>query len=212
VLLSSGGLLLPLLLLLVGAMGPWLYLGIKKSRRLKAFNGQLAETLQLIAGSLSAGLSLAQGLDTVVREGNEPVAGEFRRALAESRLGVQIEDSLDAIGKRMESADFEWIVMAIRIQREVGGNLAELLLKVAATMRERDYLRRQVKTLSAEGKMSAWILGALPFGIFAYVMTVNPDYMQPMLVSPLGWALLGLAAVLMGVGAFWMSRVVKVDV
>ncbi len=136
-------------------MLPWLYLGMRKSRRLKAFNGQLAETLQLIAGSLSAGLSLAQSLDTVVREGSDPVAGEFRRALIEARLGVQVEDSLDSIAKRMESADFEWIVMAIRIQREVGGNLAELLLKVAATMRERDYLRRQVKTLSAEGKMSA---------------------------------------------------------
>jgi tight adherence protein B len=211
-LLSSGDLLPTLLLFLVGATVPWVYLGIKKSRRLKAFEGQLADTLQLISGSLSAGLSLAQSLDTVVREGNDPVAGEFRRALVESRLGVQIEDSLDAIAQRMESEDFRWIVMAIRIQREIGGNLSELLLKVAATMRERDYLRRQVKTLSAEGKMSAWILGAMPPGIFVYVLVVNPAYMQPMLTTPLGLAMLGGAVVLMGVGAFWMSRVVKVDV
>jgi tight adherence protein B len=211
-LLSSGGFLLAVLFLLVGVVVPWLYLGIKKSRRLKAFESQLADTLQLIAGSLSAGLSLAQSLDTVVREGSEPVAGEFRRALVESRLGVQIEDSLDSIAQRMESEDFRWIVMAIRIQREIGGNLSELLLKVAATMRERDYLRRQVKTLSAEGKMSAWILSGLPPAIFAYMLVVNPLYVQPMLTTPLGWAMLAGAVVLMVVGAFWMSRVVKVDV
>jgi tight adherence protein B len=211
-LLSSGGFLPATLFLLVGAVVPWLYLGIKKSRRLKAFEGQLADTLQLIAGSLSAGLSLAQSLDTVVREGSEPVAGEFRRALVESRLGVQIEDSLDSIAQRMESEDFRWIVMAIRIQREIGGNLSELLLKVAATMRERDYLRRQVKTLSAEGKMSAWILSGLPPAIFAYMLVANPSYVQPMLTTPLGWAMLAGAGVLMAVGALWMSRVVKVDV
>jgi tight adherence protein B len=211
-LLSSGGLLPALLLFAMGVVVPWLYLGIKKSRRLKAFEGQLADTLQLIAGSLSAGLSLAQALDTVVREGNEPIAGEFRRALVESRLGVQIEDSLDAIADRMKSEDFRWIVMAIRIQREIGGNLSELLLKVAATMRERDYLRRQVKTLSAEGKMSAWILAALPPGIFLYMIVVSPTYLEPMLTTMLGWLMLGGAAVLMAIGGFWMSRVVKVDV
>jgi tight adherence protein B len=211
-LLSSGGILLTLLMALVGAVVPWVYLGIRKSRRLKAFNAQLADTLQLIAGSLSAGLSLAQSLDTVVREGSDPVAGEFRRALVESRLGVQIEDSLDTIADRMDSEDFRWIVMAIRIQREIGGNLSELLLKVAATMREREYLRRQVKTLSAEGKMSAWILGGMPPAIFVYMLVVNPSYVQPMLVTPMGWAMLAAAVVLTVVGAFWMSRVVKVDV
>lgn len=211
-LLSSGGVLLTLVLLGAGALLPWMYLGIRKSRRLKAFNGQLAETLQLVAGSLSAGLSLAQSLDTVVREGSDPIAGEFRRALIEARLGVPVEDALESVAKRMESADFEWIVMAIRIQREVGGNLSELLLKVAATMRERDFLRRQVKTLSAEGKMSAWILGALPPGMLVYMMMVNPSYLSPLFTTPLGWLMLAGGAVLMVVGSFWMSRVVKVDV
>lgn len=211
-LVSSGGLLVTLLLLLAGALVPWIFLGMKKTRRLKAFNSQLPETLQLIAGSLSAGLSLAQALDTVVREGSDPIAGEFRRALVEARLGVQVEESLDTIARRMESADFEWVVMAIRIQREVGGNLAELLLKVSGTMREREYLRRQVKTLSAEGKLSGWILSALPPAMLAYMLVTNPSYLNPMLTTPLGWFMLGAAAVLMVVGAFWMSRVVKVDV
>lgn len=211
-LLSSGGLVLTVVLIVAGAVVPWVYLGTRKSKRQKAFNAQLAETLQLIAGSLSAGLSLAQSLDTVVREGSEPIAGEFRRALVEARLGVPVEDSLDSIAKRMESADFEWAVMAIRIQREVGGNLSELLLKVAATMRERDYLRRQVKTLSAEGKLSGWILGALPPGMLAYMLVTNPAYLSPMFETTLGWLLLGAGVVLLAVGAFWMSRVVKVEV
>lgn len=210
--LSSGSVLFALTLLLVGAVLPYFYLGMKRSRRLKAFNSQLAETLQLISGSLSAGLSLAQSLDTVVREGSDPMAAEFRKVLVEARLGVQIEDALEGISRRMESDDFAWIVMAIRIQREVGGNLAELLLSVAATLRERDYLRRQVKTLSAEGRMSAWILSGLPPALLLYMAIANPQYLTPMLTTPLGWAMFGLMGFLLAIGSFWMSRVVKVDV
>ena len=130
--------------LVAGAVLPWFYLSFKATRRIKKFNGQLAETLSIIAGGLQAGLSLSQAVDTVVREGTEPIAGEFSRAIVEQRLGVEIEDSLETVAERMDSIDFKWVVMAIRIQREVGGNLAELLLNVAATLREREYLRRQV--------------------------------------------------------------------
>ena len=163
-LLSSGSILFTLVGLFFGLFLPWAYLSFKRSRRVKAFKYGLADTLQLMAGSLSAGLSLAQSIDTVVREGQEPIAGEFRRALVEARLGVEIEDAMDGVAKRMESVDFEWVVMAIRIQREVGGNLSELLTNVAATIREREYLERQVQALSAEGRLSVWILGGLPPG------------------------------------------------
>ena len=132
--ITGGNILLGMVGLLAGLFLPWMFLGLKRSRRVKAFNSQLAGCLQLMAGSLKAGLSLAQALDTVVREGQEPLSGEFRRALVETRLGVPIEDALESIGSRMESDDFEWTVMAIRIQREVGGNLAELLLNVAGTL------------------------------------------------------------------------------
>jgi tight adherence protein B len=211
-LLSSGGLLLTVLFLVLGIVLPWLWLGIKRSRRLKAFEGQLADVLQLMSGSLSAGLSLAQSVDTVVREGTQPVSGELKRALTETRLGVNIEDALDSVAQRMESSDIHWVEMAIRIQREVGGNLAELLLNVAATLREREYLRRQVKALSAEGRLSAWILGALPPGFVAYLAIANPGYLQPMLDSMLGWIMIGFATVMMAVGAFWLSKMVKVEV
>jgi len=211
-LLTGGSVVLIVVALAAGTVFPWLYLGIKQSRRLKAFNSQLAGTLQLLAGSLQAGLSIAQGMDTIVREGAEPVAGEFRRALVETRLGVQIEDALESMAERMMSDDFKWTVMAIRIQRDVGGNLAELLLTVAATLREREYLRRQVKSLSAEGRFSAYILLAMPPLLLLYEATTNPTYFAPLIHTPLGWVLLGAMGGLMSLGAFMMKRLVKLEV
>jgi tight adherence protein B len=210
--LTAGGLFLAFVALVAGSVLPWVYLSRKETARLKAFNGQLAETLQLLAGSLQAGLSIAQGMDTIVREGAEPIAGEFRRALVETRLGVPIEAALETVADRMKSDDFRWSVMAIRIQREVGGNLAELLLNVAGTLRERDYLRRQVKSLSAEGRFSAYILLAMPPMILAYMFMANREYVHPLVASPLGWLLLAVMGGLMGVGAFVMNRMVKLEV
>ncbi|HEX4190690.1 MAG TPA: type II secretion system F family protein [Marmoricola sp.] len=196
----------------LGALGPWLYLGYKRSKRLSAFGAGLADTLQLMSGSLSAGLSLAQSLDTIVREGTEPITAEFKRVIVEARLGVPIEDALDGVADRMGSRDFKWVVMAIRIQREVGGNLAELLLTVAATLREREYLRRHVKALSAEGRLSCWILGGLPPGFLVYLTLTKPDYVHPMYSTGIGTIMCIAMVVLLSVGVFWMSKVSKVDV
>ena len=195
-----------------GAAAPYFYLTFLHSRRLAAFGRNLANTLQLMSGSLSAGLSLAQSVDTVVREGTDPIAGEFRRALVEARLGVQLEDALEGVAARMKSRDFEWVVMAIRIQREVGGNLAELLNNVAGTIREREFLERQVKTLSAEGRLSVWVLGGLAPAFMLYLSFANPSYLSPMFTDPRGWIMLGVMAVMESVGVFWMSRLVKVKV
>ena len=211
-LISGGNLLYMLVALFLGLLGPWLYLSFAKTRRLKRFKSQLADTLQLMAGALSAGLSLAQATDTVVREGTDPMAGEFRRALVETRLGVEIEDALAGVADRMQSVDFEWVVMAIRIQREVGGNLSELLHKVAETIREREYLERQVLTLSAEGRLSVWILGGLPPAFMLYLAVANPAYLAPMFNHPIGWVMLTVMAVLLVVGIFWMKKLVKVEV
>jgi tight adherence protein B len=212
-LLVSGGAILPTAVgLLLGLIAPWLYLSFKDSRRTSAFLGQLPDTLQLIAGSLSAGYAIAQAIDTVVREGQQPITGEFNRALVEARLGVPIEDALEGVATRMKSKDFAWVVMAIRIQREVGGNLAEVLTTVAGTLRERERLRRQVKVLSAEGRLSAWILGLLPPVFSLYLLLVRPEYLHPLVAEPLGWLLLGVGAVLLTVGAAWMAKAVKVEV
>ncbi|HEX7739596.1 MAG TPA: type II secretion system F family protein, partial [Marmoricola sp.] len=210
VLLGGGNIVFVLLSLIVGAVAPWFYLGLKRSRRVKAFNNGIADTLQLMAGSLSAGLSLAQSLDTVVREGTEPICSEFRRVIVESRLGVSIDDALDGVAQRMESKDFAWVVMAIRIQRQVGGNLAELLNTVAATLRERAYLRRHVSALSAEGRLSAWILGALPPAFLAYLTLTKPDYVNTLYTTPLGILMCIAMVLLLVVGVFWMSKVAKV--
>lgn len=211
-LLGRGSILVGLLFLAAGAVVPWMYLGFKRGRRRKAFNSSLPDTLQLMSGSLSAGLSLAQSVDTVVREGSEPISSEFKRVLVETRLGVGLEDALEGVAERYDSKDFHWVVMAINIQRQVGGNLAELLDTVAGTMREREYMRRQVAALAAEGKLSAWVLGGLPPAFLVYLLIANRTYVMPLFTEPLGWLMLGGAAFWLGVGVFWMSRLIKVEV
>jgi tight adherence protein B len=205
--------LLPALIGVGAGVGlPFAYLTIKAARRRTKFNEQLADTLQLMAGSLSAGYSLPQAVDTVVREGSDPIAAEFNRALVESRLGVPIEDALETVAERMDSQDFLWVVMAIRVQRQVGGNLSELLTTVSDTLRERAQVRRQVQVLSAEGRLSAWILGLLPVGFGLYLLIANPTYLSPLVTEPLGLVMLVVGAVLMVFGAFWLRKIVDVEV
>ncbi|GAB6984772.1 type II secretion system F family protein [Nocardioides pyridinolyticus] len=211
-LLGGGSIALVLVAAVLGAVAPWAWLGVRAGRRRTAFTATIPDTLQLMSGSLSAGLSLAQAAEAVTREGSEPVAGEFRRALVETRLGAPLEDALEGVAERFESEDLHWTVMAIRIQREVGGNLSELLDTVAATMREREYVRRQVSALSAEGRLSAWVLGALPPLFLVYLLTANRDYVMPLFAEPRGLVLLVGGALWLAVGAFWMSRLVKVEV
>ncbi len=209
---GSGNVAVFAVFLLLGALGPWLYLGVRGSRRRAAFSAAVPDTLQLMSGSLAAGLSLAQSAATVAREGVDPVASEFRRALVETRLGVPLEDALEGIADRFDSDDLGWAVMAIRIQRQVGGNLAELLDTVAATMREREYIRRQVSALSAEGRISAWVLGCLPPAFLLYLLLANREYVMVLFTDPRGWVLLVAAGLWLAVGVFWMSRLVRVEV
>jgi tight adherence protein B len=210
--LVLGGVPMSVLLVLLGAIVPWFYLKFRHGRRLSKFNGQLAQTLGLMAGGLQAGLSLPQAVDTVVREGHEPMAGELRRALVEQRLGVDITEALDGVAERMESDDFSWVVMAVRIQREVGGNLAEILHTVAETLREREYLRRQVKALSAEGRLSGYILTGLPPLIFFYMTFANPSYVALLYTTVPGYIILAMALFLLGLGSFAMAKLATVEV
>ena len=160
-------------------------------RRRTAFADQLDDSLQLIASSLRAGHSLLQALASVAREAEEPTSEEFARIINETRVGRQLSDSLDETAARMESDDFTWVTQAIAINREVGGNLAEVLDGVANTIRERNQIRGQVKALSAEGKLSAYVLMALPFGIVGFLMFANPDYMGKFTESLVGYGLIG---------------------
>ena len=212
VLLGQGNVIVGLVFMAFGTLAPWFYLGFRRSRRRKKFNAALPDTLQLMSGSLAAGLSLSQSVDTIVREGTEPVSSEFKRVLIETRLGVPLETALDGVAERFESKDFEWVVMAINIQRQVGGNLAELLDTVAATMREREYLRRQVASLSAEGRISAMVLSGLPPMFLLYLLVAKRDYVMPLFTDVRGLAMLIGATVWLLVGILWMSKLVKVEV
>ena len=211
-LLSAGNILVMLAGLALGGLGPRIYLAVRTTRRKGAFLRVMPDTLGLMASGLRAGYSMPQAMDSVAREGQEPLRSEFNRALVEARLGVPPEDAMEGIADRMDSRDFRWVVMAIRIQREVGGNLAELLDTVAGTLRERARLRRQVDVLSAEGRLSAWIVGLLPVVFSLYLLVAQPGYLRPLYTEPLGFALLGLGGVMFLVGVLTLRWAVKVDV
>ncbi|WP_164512522.1 type II secretion system F family protein [Nocardioides baekrokdamisoli] len=200
----------------VGAVVGWFacraYLRMRRSRREAAFLEQIPETLQLISGSLKAGFSLGQSLGTVVREGTEPTAGEFNRALTEARLGANLEDALDGVAQRMRCQDLAWVVIAIKVSREVGGNLSEVIGTTVTTMRQRAELRGLVKSLSAEGVTSAKILTAMPFVVAAAVMVMNPTYLTPLFHTTTGYILMAAGAGLLSTGVFWLSRLVKIEV
>ncbi|QGG95479.1 type II secretion system F family protein [Actinomarinicola tropica] len=197
---------------LIGILIPPAVVNFLASRRQKAFESQLPDTLQLLSGTLRAGYSLMQGVEAVSREVSEPMGQELRRVVTESRLGRPLEESLEASAERMDSGDFAWAVMAIRIQREVGGNLAELLLTVADTMTQRERLRRDVAALTAEGKISAIVLGLLPIGLGIAMWMLNRDYISALFDTRLGNFLLGGAIILAGVGFYWMKKVIEVDI
>lgn len=197
----------------LGLFVPSAYLRHKASSRRGLFIDQLPDALQLMASSLQAGYSLPQAVDTVTREGLDPLSNEFRRALAESRLGVPIEDAMENIADRMQSEDFRWVVMAIRIQRQVGGSLGEVLTTVADTLREREQLRRTVRALSADGRLSAWIIGIAPFAVAGFLFLFQNDYISPLFGRGLvGWALVGTALLSIGIGVFFVSRIVRVEI
>jgi tight adherence protein B len=197
---------------LLGWLGCRLFIRIRRSRREAEFLEQVPDTLQLIAGSLRAGFSLPQALGTVVREGTEPTASELSRALTEARLGASIEDALDGVAKRMNCMDLAWVVIGVRISREVGGNLAEIMGTTVSTMRERAELRGTVRVLSAEGRFSAWILSALPFLVGGFLFVFRPGYFDPMTESLVGWIMFAVGAVLLALGIFWLSKLVKIKV
>lgn len=208
----TGNLLIALVVAVVAAILPSAVLNFKIRSRQKAFVQQLPDMLTLLAGTLKAGYSIGQGFESVSTEVDDPMGRELRRVVTETRLGRSLEESLDAVAERMDSDDFSWAVMAIRIQREVGGNLAELLMTVADTMTQRERLRREVATLTAEGKMSAIIIGALPPVLCMVMFVMNPEYIGELFSPGLGYALLAGAVVMMIIGFAWMKKTITIEV
>ena len=210
-------------MLILGALGalvgtavaiifPVLYLEMRRKKRLRKFETQLPDVLNLLAGSMRAGFSFAQGLEAVAEEASEPSKRELQRVYAESRLGRPIEDALEDSADRMQSIDLVWAVMAIRIQREVGGNLAELLDTVAETMTERERLRHEIMALTAEGRMSAWVLGVFPPAFAVVLYLIQPDYMATLFNSPMGVTAVVISAIMAGFGFLWLRKIMAIEV
>jgi tight adherence protein B len=199
-------------LALFAAIGPLAFLTIRGSRRLRKFERQLPDVLTLLAGSMRAGFSFAQGLEAVAEEAPEPSGRELQRCFTESRLGRPIEDSMEDSANRMHSVDLMWAVMAIRIQREVGGNLAELLDTVARTMTQREQLKHEMLALTAEGRLSAWILGVFPPGFALVLFAIQPDYMKVLFDNGIGVVAVIIATVMAGLGFFWLRRMMAIEV
>jgi tight adherence protein B len=194
--------------LLLVPVGAHLVIARATAGRRKKFDNQLPDTLQLLTGSLRAGHSILRAIDAAAMESASPTSDEMHRVVSETSLGKDLLQSLNDTAARMHNEDFVWISQAIQINREVGGNLAEVLDQVNETIRERSEIKGQIKALAAEGKFSAYILVAMPFGIIAMLMVISPGYMTPMFTTFLGWVMMSFSAVLIVIGSLWMRKII----
>ena len=205
------GLLGVLIVLLLLFLVPPAALQGAVDHRARLFATQLPDVLKLTASSLRAGFSLLQGLEAVTKQLREPSAGELQRVLTEARLGRPVDEALEAAAARIRNRDFSESVAAVRIQQEAGGNLASLFDTLADTMVQRLRLRREVRTLTAEGRLSAYILGFLPIILGVFIFTINRPYMQVLFTTVAGKAMLLGSLLLQIVGFYWMYRIVNIE-
>lgn len=205
-------LVLALGLAAVGYMLPALYIGSKRKARAARLNAQLVEMLGLVANSLKSGYGLMQSFEFAARQMSPPLALELGRMLRDANLGLSAEDALNSLGERIDSADMDMVLTAINIQRAVGGNLAEVLEKVAFTMRERERIRGEIKTLTAQQRMTGIVIGGMPVGIGLLFLMINPDYMSLLFTETAGQIMLLMAVGLEVMGILVMKRVMAIEV
>ncbi|MGC8634303.1 MAG: type II secretion system F family protein [Candidatus Limnocylindrales bacterium] len=203
----------------VGFLLPRYWLRHRQGARLKAFNGQLADTITLIANALRAGSSFLQAVEMVVRETRPPIATEFGRVIREVNLGLPFDQALENMLRRVRSDDLELMVTAISIQHQVGGNLAEILDSIAFTIRERVRIKGEIRTLTAQQRLSGYVVGFLPIGLTLVLTVIAPSFMSPMfrkppemLGLPLGVIVLSIAAFAMLTGFMIIRRIVDIEV
>ena len=196
--------------LLLGGLGPLFYVRWKKRRRILKLESQLPGSIDLIARAVRAGHPLSEGLRMAAEEAPDPLASEFRVTFEEQKFGLPFEEALLGLGDRVQVVDIRILITAILVQREVGGNLSEILEQIAETMRARFSLKRQVRVYTAQGRMSGYTLAALPIFVGTVITLINPDYMQTLFQETLGQAMLAGAALLQGIGFLWIRRIVDV--
>lgn len=200
---------LVVLFMLAGGSAPILYVMSKARRRMKAFDNQLPDLLITIAASLKAGHSFRHAIQAVVDEGAEPTARELRRVLTETRLGRPMDEALAEMGERIGSKNLSFVLNAVTIQRQIGGSLAGLFDVVAETVRQRQQFARKIKSLTATGRMSAYVLAGLPFLVAALITVLSPSYMSPLWHSSTGHTIVGVALVMLGIGAVVLKKIVS---
>jgi tight adherence protein B len=195
--------------IIVGAALPYAFVSYKGRKRLKAFDEQLPDMLVTMAASLKAGHSFRQGIQSVVDEGVDPAAKEFKRVLNETRLGRPMDDALADMAARVGSSNFEFVMSAVTIQRQVGGSLAGLFDMVADTVRQRQQFHRKIRGLTAMGRMSAYVLVGLPFVVGLAIYAINREYMEPLLTRSTGHKIIILMIVMMTIGSLMLKKIVS---
>ncbi len=212
----------PLILLVGLAAGfliPRLWLGRRKSGRLNAFNKQLPDTVTLIANALRAGSSFLQAVELVVRESRPPISTEFGRVIREVNLGLTFDVALENMVRRVKSEDFDLLATAVAIQHQVGGNLAAIVDSIAFTIRERVRIKGEIKSLTAQQRLSGYVVGGLPFGLAMFIYLAAPTFFDPMFEKPpdiagipIGVILIGIAVLMMGAGFMAIRKIVDIEV
>ena len=213
---------LVIVVFLFGLRAPRIYLGMAAGRRLRAFDNQLSDTLNLWVNALRSGYSVLQGMEAIATELPPPISREFERVVQEVRLGLSLEQALANMLRRVPSEDLDLIITAVSIQREVGGNLAEILDVISHTIRERVRIKGEIQTLTAQGRLTGWIISGLPVGLAFILYSINPDYGGQMIVReapfiipetlPCGWLVLAIGAFMIFLGAMAIRKIVDIEV
>ncbi|WP_298816852.1 type II secretion system F family protein [Chloroflexus sp.] len=195
---------------------PNIYVSLRAKQRVKAFNNQLGDVITMMANALRGGYSFLQTLDMVSREAPEPSASEFRRVVQEVGLGRSTEEALQNLLRRVPSDDLDLLITAVSIQMEVGGNLAQVLDTIGHTIRERVRIKGEISTLTAQGRISSWIITGLPIGLAMFITVVNPDYMAPLFTfgfPPEAWCCMPVTSLFMiALGYFAIQKIIDIEV
>jgi tight adherence protein B len=205
----------PLFGLLFGIIGffvPRIYVNIRKSRRIAAFNDQLGDTITLLANSLRSGYTIVQSMNTVAEQLPDPIASEFRRVTQEIALGLHYEEALNNMLRRVPSDDLDLMITAVNIQGKVGGNLAEILDTIGHTIRERVRIKGEIRVLTAQQMISGYILTALPVALGLILYLINKTYMGRMFTEPCGWIMIGASVLMIGIGFAIIRKIVNIEV
>jgi tight adherence protein B len=195
-----------------GLILPRFYVKFRQFQRIRKIDSQLVDALILISNSLKSGYSFLQGMELVAEEAPHPISSEFRRMLRETNLGYPMDQALDGLSERVPSEDLDLVVTVVKIQRQIGGNLAEILDKIVHTIRERIRIKGEINTLTAQGKLQGIILTLLPPAMCIGIYMMNPEFMQPLFTTLMGKALLGAAFLLQMFGGFMIKKIVEIKV